>query len=150
MNIMTSHKFNLCSLIPSSMSIICFLLFIIGYGPLTYKNDSNKNEFITAMSLLNVFGGRDCPEMSFTGMLEAFKANPQLGSPMFVFTDASPKDDSPANMQKLKTEASQYSTAINFFTNQDGCGDEKGQCKLFTKIALNKRITHVGEGLFLE
>lgn len=73
-----------------------------------------------------VTGGADCPELSITGMLEAFKANPRPGSPMFVFTDASAKDDTTTNMEKLKTEAAQYDSAINFFTNQRGCGGSKG------------------------
>ena len=64
-------------------------------------------------------------------MLEAFKANPRSGSPMFVFTDASAKDDTATNMEKLKAEAAQYDSAINFFTNQLGCGGSKGKIYSF-------------------
>eukprot|EP00795_Rhopilema_esculentum_P012478 gene12478-3161_t len=96
------------------------------FGPVTYKNDSNKAEFLTAISSLVVRGGRDCPEMAFSGMLSAFDKDPKLGSPMFVFTDASAKDDTPENMNKLKTFVDQYATPISFFTNQFGCGDAKG------------------------
>jgi len=92
------------------------------YGPITHKNDSNKNEFLTAMKTLPVTRGGDCPELAFTGMLEAYKANPLSGSPMFVFTDASARDDTPQNLAKLKSEAAQHSSAITFFTNRVGCG----------------------------
>ena len=95
---------------------------VLGYGPVTHKNESNKNEFITAMKTLPITGGGDCPELAFTGMLEAYKANPLSGSPMFVFTDASASDDNPQNVAKLKAEAAQHSSAITFFTNQVGCG----------------------------
>lgn len=98
----------------------------VGYGPVTYKNDTTKKEFITAIQNLRAYGGRDCPELSFTGMLEAYKADPQLGSPMFVFTDASPKDDTPEKIEELKTFADQYGTTINFFTSKMGCGGAKG------------------------
>ena len=37
-------------------------------------------------------GGGDCPELTFTGILEAMKAEPEPGSPMYVFTDATAKD----------------------------------------------------------
>ena len=82
-------------------------------------------------------------------MLEAFKANPMLGSPMFVFTDASAKDGSPENIEKLKTVASQYDCAINFFTNQLGCGDGKllfffsgcFQFPWYSNLLSNGRIT---------
>ena len=97
----------------------------LDYGPITHKNDSNKNEFLTAMKTLPVTRGGDCPELAFTGMLEAYKANPLSGSPMFVFTDASARDDTPQNMAKLKSEAAQHSSAITFFTNRVGCGKGK-------------------------
>ena len=99
-----------------------------GYGPVTHKNDTTKKEFITAIQNLRAYGGRDCPELSFTGMLEAYKADPQLGSPMFVFTDASAKDDTPEKKEELKTFADQYGTTINFFINKLGCGGAKGKC----------------------
>eukprot|EP00112_Aurelia_sp_Birch-Aquarium-sp1_P004689 Seg153.11 transcript_id=Seg153.11/GoldUCD/mRNA.D3Y31 product=Hemicentin-2 protein_id=Seg153.11/GoldUCD/D3Y31 len=105
-----------------------------GYGPVTYKNDTTKKEFITAIQNLRAYGGRDCPELSFTGMLEAYKADPQLGSPMFVFTDASPKDDTPEKIEELKTFADQYGTTINFFTSKMGCGGAKG-IKSYQEIA---------------
>ena len=61
-------------------------------------------------------GGTDCPELSFTGMLKAFHAFPYFGSSMFVFTDASPKDATDANVAKLIQDAQDLDTKISFFT----------------------------------
>ena len=72
-----------------------------------------------------MYGGGDCPELAFKGMLEAYKANPLSGSPMFVFTDASASDDTPENIAKLKAEAAQHDSVITFFTNQVMCGSGK-------------------------
>ena len=41
---------------------------------------------------------------------------------MFVFTDASAKDDSKSNIDALKAVASSSSSPITFFANLDGCG----------------------------
>ena len=35
-------------------------------------------------------------------MIDAFKPEPQIGSPMFVFTDATPKDATASNIDLLK------------------------------------------------
>ena len=77
---------------------------------------------ITAITNLPISGGGDCPELAFAGMLNAFTKGPQYGSPMFVYTDASAKDDSRSNIDALKAVASSYSSPITFFANLDGCG----------------------------
>ena len=58
-------------------------------------------------------GGTDCPELSFTGMLNAFSFAPHPGSSMFVFTDASPKDATDANMASLIEYAKGLDTKIS-------------------------------------
>ena len=80
--------------------------------------------------------------MAFGGMIEAYDANPKLGSPMFVFTDAGAKDDTFEMKEGLKTLADQYSTTINFFTNYRGCGDAKGTYNTTSQIA--SAINHKG------
>ena len=45
-----------------------------------------------ALRALSAHGGGDCPELAFTGMENALEEGPEVGSSMFVFTDASPKD----------------------------------------------------------
>ena len=52
---------------------------------------------------------------------------------MFVFTDASAKDDTPGNIERLKVEAAQYDSTISFFTNKVGCGDAKGKTSIVQK-----------------
>eukprot|EP00794_Sanderia_malayensis_P005644 gene5644-6340_t len=103
-------------------------------GPVTYKNESQKLEFVNLISNIPINGGGDCPELSFTGMLNALKAGPKLGSPMYVFTDASAKDATEANKQLLKDHALQYNSAITFFTHLLGCGDSNG-IKSYEEIA---------------
>ena len=87
-----------------------------------YKSEKQRAEVINAITNLPISGGGDCPELAFAGMLNAFNNGPQYSSPMFVFTDASAKDDSRSNIDALKAAASSYSSPITFFANPDGCG----------------------------
>jgi hypothetical protein len=51
------------------------------------------------------------------GILDALNEDPDPGSPMYVFTDASAKDATPKNIQEVKTMAKYAdNVAINFFT----------------------------------
>ena len=94
--------------------ICCYLLerysTFAGYGPITYKNQSQREEFLNALDLLDAKGGGDCPELTFTGMLEALNAGPRFGSPMFVFTDANAKDATLDNINAVKVSA--YSSGM--------------------------------------
>jgi len=90
-------------------------------GPVTYKGPADREEFVSAIANLRATGGGDCPELALKGMLDAFTPEPQLGSPMFVFTDATPKDGTRSNIDKLKMYAKQFSATINFFI-KPGCG----------------------------
>ena len=69
---------------------------------------------------LGAHGGGDCPELIFTGMLNALDGA-QYGSPMFVFTDASAKDANSTNKETLKSLADLTDITINFFAHRDGC-----------------------------
>ncbi|XP_047127877.1 uncharacterized protein LOC100200589 [Hydra vulgaris] len=91
-------------------------------GPVVYKSEKQRAEVIDAITKLPIYGGGDCPELAFGGMLNAFNKGPQYSSPMFVFTDASAKDDSRSNIDALKGAASSYSSPITFFANLNGCG----------------------------
>lgn len=102
------------------------MVTLTGVGPVTHKTETNKAEFVSAIQSLRVSGGGDCHEMAFGGMTGAYEANPQLGSPMFVFTDAGAKDDTFEKKEALKSMADQYGSTINFFTNYQGCRDAKG------------------------
>ena len=93
----------------------------LGTGPVTYKSEKERADFVNAIGRLRAAGGGDCPELAFKGMMEALNAGPKYGSPMFVFTDASAKDDSAGNMAALKASAMSNSATINFFANLGGC-----------------------------
>ncbi|XP_057291426.1 hemicentin-1-like isoform X2 [Hydractinia symbiolongicarpus] len=93
-----------------------------GTGPVTYKSEEKRDEFITAISNLRAYGGGDCPELAFKGMLNALDQGPKYGSPMFVFTDAAAKDDTAENIAALKSAADNSFTTITFFINLLGCG----------------------------
>ena len=71
-----------------------------------------------AINNLTHHGGGDCPELTFTGMLEALYQDPNWGSPMYVFTDAGPKDATDEMIEEVKHLASpeEYGVTINFFT----------------------------------
>ena len=73
---------------------------------------------------MTVKGGGDCPEMTFEGMLQALYHGPMPGSAMYVFTDASSKDDSVENIENVKALAIDLGIPIYFFTNGD-CGNPK-------------------------
>ncbi|XP_057291700.1 hemicentin-1-like [Hydractinia symbiolongicarpus] len=92
-----------------------------GTGPVTYKSEKERAGFITAISNLRARGGGDCPELAIKGMLNALDQGPKYGSPMFVFTDATAKDDSAENLEALKSAADMNSATITFFTNLNGC-----------------------------
>jgi len=94
-------------------------IFYLGTGPLTYKSESERQQFVSSISSLTASGGGDCPELAFKGMIDALKFQPQLGSPMFVFTDASAKDRTQSNIEELKLLASNVYATINFFVKNE-------------------------------
>lgn len=85
------------------------------------KRRSNAKNFVSDIARLRTKNRLECPKKSFQGMLKAYGIEPKVGSPMFVFTDASAKDDTPENMETLKATAKAYSSSINFFTQGPGC-----------------------------
>ncbi|XP_065070187.1 hemicentin-1-like isoform X2 [Rhopilema esculentum] len=93
-----------------------------GYGPITYRNQSQREDFVEAIDNLDAKGGGDCPELTFTGMLEALNAGPRFGSPMFVFTDANAKDATIDNINAVKVAAYSSGSTINFFGKTESCG----------------------------
>lgn len=62
-----------------------------GTGPTTVTDD--PDQFKAAIGALFASGGDDCPELSMTGMLQAL-SEMDKGGDLFMFTDASSKDES--------------------------------------------------------
>ena len=90
-----------------------------------FKDEIEAGEFVQAINDLMPHGGGDCPEYAFTGMLEALYQDPQWGSPMYVFTDAGPKDATDEFIEEVKHLASpeEYGVTINFFTTGKACNE---------------------------
>ena len=108
---------------------------LLGTGPVTYRKESERSLFVSDIEGLTATGGGDCPELAFTGMLNAFDEGPKYGSPMFVFTDASAKDGNSSNMVEIKGAAGRNGVTITFFTDLNGCSSSG--IKDYQDIALN-------------
>ena len=95
------------------------------------KEPGKEDEFIEQIKTLRPYGGGDCEEMAFTGILEALKKQPVFKSPLYVFTDAPPKDLDLANDALI--EAKTRRVHVYFFLTKD-CGTEAAY-KPFEKLA---------------
>jgi len=90
----------------------------LGTGPVTYCSETEKERFVNAIAGLYHHGGGDCPELTFKGIRNAMDANPQSDSPLYVFTDAGPKDATETNIIYVKEVAEALGLVINFFVAQ--------------------------------
>ena len=81
------------------------------------KSETETEEFVAAINELNANGGGDCLEYTFKGMKEAVEQDIEYESPMFVFTDAGPKDGREEAIDDLLGAAEYYDMSINFFTS---------------------------------
>ncbi|CAB4001440.1 Hypothetical predicted protein [Paramuricea clavata] len=89
------------------------------------KKKDQVGEFVNKIGNLVARGGGDCPEYALEGMFQAIQANPEYGSPLFVFTDAPSKKDTVENVEMLLCLAEEYGITINFFT-QEECQNPPG------------------------
>ena len=96
------------------------LFFLTETGPVTRNDQTEGEKFLKALGALRAHGGGDCPELAFTGMVNALDAGPQPGSSMFVFTDAPPKD-ADDNKDNVVEIAYDLDVKVNFFFTR-GCG----------------------------
>ena len=86
-------------------------------GPVFRKGagKASGEEFIAKIKELSAQGGGDCPEMAFKGIIEALNAGPVEDSPLYVFTDASPKDATLDNIEDAKNRAKAAGINVYFF-----------------------------------
>ncbi|EDO33717.1 predicted protein [Nematostella vectensis] len=96
--------------------ILIYLAFASDTGPLIFRDLSQGAKFVDDINKLRAKGGGDCAELAFKGILDALMEGPDWGSPMYVFTDAPPKDATPDNIQSVKAMAEYLGVTINFFT----------------------------------
>ena len=107
----------------SSKPALIHSCVFLGTGPVTYRSAHERLAFVSDVDRLRAFGplNPDCPELAFTGMLNALKEGPAYISPMFVFTDASAKDADSLNKEELKAMAKAAKVTITFFIDLEGC-----------------------------
>lgn len=73
-------------MIVTHVLFLTLVSFCLATGPVTVETSGTK--FVQDIENLYASGGGDCPELTFTGILDAMKAEPEPGSPIYVFTDA--------------------------------------------------------------
>ena len=72
--------------------------------------------------------------MAFKGILEALKKGPVDGSPLYVWTDAPPKDPTDDNIVEATNRAKLAGISVYFFLTTSGCHDPSS-VKPFEKLA---------------
>ena len=80
--------------------------------------------FMEDISRLQAKGGGDCPEPIYRGMCDAMTKwkDPPFGSPLFVFTDAPPKDEpGKADLTGVVMIATDREIPVNFFIVKKIC-----------------------------
>ena len=76
------------------------------------------------ISRLQATGGGDCPEPIYRGMHDAMTIpkDPPFGSPLFVFTDAPPKNEpGKVDLDGVKLIANAVGIPVNFFIVKEYC-----------------------------
>ena len=99
----------------------------IGLTTAAYYADDQVNQLVSHVDGINVKDGGDCPEFTFDGMISALFQDPRWGSPLYVFTDASPKDADGDSKEVLRVLAEDLGVTVNFFVSRNPCGDEDQQ-----------------------
>ena len=94
---------------------LCMLYCLIATGPVQKMEAGKGTQFVKAIEDLSPSGGGDCPELAFRGITDALNEGPQSGSPLYVFTDATAKDDHQLDVAKVAA-ISQGASVYIFFT----------------------------------
>ena len=119
----------------SKVASLLTFIFSLGTGPVTYCSETEKDRFVRAIAFLSPHSGGDCPELTFKGMSDAIDEGPQPDSPLYVFTDAGPKDATEDKVQYLQEIAQAQGIVVNFFVAMNtGCA-RNADVSTFRKIA---------------
>lgn len=84
-----------------------------------YKEEGQVEQFKSEIGKLRASGGGDCAEYAYNGMIEAVTASygePKCDSPLYLFTDAPPKDATLEKKEELLELADVYSITVNVFS----------------------------------
>ena len=95
-----------------------FIIFhaLIDAGEVVFKESEQSLEFVDAINALTAHRGGDCAEYTLAGIVNAFGQDPLFGSPMYVFTDAGPKDATEEKIEEVKILAEMDDVTIHFLT----------------------------------
>lgn len=96
--------------------------------PVIIKNESQAIEFQKEIDKLKAHGGGDCPENTLAGILGAVDKVQFPDSPLYVFTDAGPKDATEDKISRVRAAAKEMRLTINFMLT-DYCGRSSGSRK---------------------
>lgn len=118
----------------SPTSLAPCLIFFLERGRALKKGVGKGEQFIKEIDALGPHGGGDCPEMTFTGIKSALYKGPASGSPLYVFTDASPKDATKDLVDEVTLTAKGSSINVYFFLSNIPCGTT-GADKPFKELA---------------
>ena len=103
-------------------------------GGTAFYDGDQVAEFIDHIGNLEATGGGDCKEYALNGMLLAIQEGPEDGSPLFVFTDAPPKDDAEENMEAILALAEMFEIPIIFFI-EEACDVEDSGLDIYKELA---------------
>ena len=121
-----------------------FIIFhaLIDAGEVVYKESNQSLEFVDAINALTAHRGGDCAEYTLAGIVNAFGQDPLFGSPMYVFTDAGPKDATEEKIEEVKILAEMDDVTIHFLTT-----GIRTSCSLFINYGeCNVAGAWVGDG----
>jgi hypothetical protein len=105
-----------------------FLLsFCAELSTASYYADDQVSELIKHVDGLRATGGADCPEYGFDGIINALYEDPRWGSPLYVFTDAPPKDADEDSKETLRVLAEDLGCTVHFFVGKYKCGTDAEQ-----------------------
>ena len=104
-----------------------FCLYYIDLTTTKYYAEDEVNQLIKDLKGKKASAGGDCPEFSFDGMISSLYEDPRWGSPLYVFTDAPPKDANEENKETLSVLAEELGITVNFFAGKSFCGRESQQ-----------------------
>lgn len=93
----------------------------IGLTTTVYYGDDEVDDFIDYVEKIKTNDGLDCPEYSFDGMINALYEDPRWGSPLYVFTDAPPKDADDESQETLRVLADDLGVTVHFFATETLC-----------------------------
>ncbi|EDO42254.1 predicted protein [Nematostella vectensis] len=115
-------------------------------GPVRRYGD--RSQFLRALDNLRATGGGDCKEMTFHGIYNAInETKPPIESPMFVFTDAGPKDESTPDVNKDDAigKALDYFVPVSFFYSTS-----PGSCRKPSEFDSFNEIVDATEGMSMQ